>query len=165
MGGLSTAALLAKQGKKVLVLEQHDIAGGNLHTFTEKGYEFDTGLHYIGGKIGDLRNSSSVRKQLDYITDGGVEWEPMEEDAYDVAIVGEERFDFCAGWTKLKARLKQSFPEDEEAIDKYFQLSTCAQSNDVIPIDTCIETTFAGIIVQFGHATNTHTSKDHQRSS
>ena len=45
MGGLSTAALLAKQGKRVLVLEQHDIAGGNLHTFSEKGYEFDTGLH------------------------------------------------------------------------------------------------------------------------
>mmetsp|Transcript_12106 Transcript_12106/g.19966 ORF Transcript_12106/g.19966 Transcript_12106/m.19966 type:complete len:288 (-) Transcript_12106:44-907(-) len=85
MGGLSTAALLAKQGKKVLVLEQHDIARGNLHTFTEKGYEFDTGLHYIGGKIGD--RTSSVRKQLDYITDGGIEWEPMEEDAYDVAIV------------------------------------------------------------------------------
>eukprot|EP00986_Skeletonema_menzelii_P003036 scaffold893_cov154-Skeletonema_menzelii.AAC.9 len=129
MGGLSTAALLAKQGKKVLVLEQHDIAGGNLHTFTEKGYEFDTGLHYIGGKIGD--RNSSVRKQLDYITDGGIEWEPMEEDAYDVAIVEgkekeeeeeEERFHICAGWTKLKARLKQSFPEDGEAIDKYFQL-------------------------------------------
>ena len=45
MGGLSTAAILAKEGKRVLVLEQHDIAGGNLHTFTEKGYESDTGLH------------------------------------------------------------------------------------------------------------------------
>jgi len=120
MGGLSTAALLAKQGKKVLVLEQHDIAGGNLHTFTEKGFEFDTGLHYIGGKIGE--KDSSVRKQLDYITDGGVEWEPMDEDAYDVAIVDDERFDFCAGWTKLKARLKKSFPDDAEAIDKYFKL-------------------------------------------
>lgn len=43
IGGLSTAAILAKEGKKVLVLEQHDVAGGNLHTFTENGYEFDTG--------------------------------------------------------------------------------------------------------------------------
>lgn len=119
IGGLTTAALLAKQGKRVLVLEQHDIAGGNLHTFTENGYEFDTGLHYIGGRIGD--KNSSFRKQLDYITDGGVEWELMDE-TYDVAIVDDERFEFCAGWTKLKTRLKQSFPDDTEAIDKYFQL-------------------------------------------
>mmetsp|Transcript_12059 Transcript_12059/g.18516 ORF Transcript_12059/g.18516 Transcript_12059/m.18516 type:complete len:556 (+) Transcript_12059:100-1767(+) len=122
IGGLSTAALLAKQGKRVLVLEQHDIAGGNLHTFSEQGYEFDTGLHYVGGRVAD--KSSSVRKQLDYITDGGVEWEPMDDD-YDIAISGEdsnERFGFCGGWTKLKARLKESFPEDADAIDKYYQL-------------------------------------------
>lgn len=43
-----SAAILAKKNKKVLVLEQHDIAGGCLHTFSEKGFTFDTGLHYIG---------------------------------------------------------------------------------------------------------------------
>ena len=37
IGGLSCAALLAKAGKKVLVLEQHDQAGGCCHTFIEKG--------------------------------------------------------------------------------------------------------------------------------
>jgi all-trans-retinol 13,14-reductase len=87
IGGLSAAALLAKEGKKVLVLEQHDIAGGNLHTFTEKGYEFDTGLHYVGGKIGDKK--SPFRRQLDYVTDGQVEWERMD-DVYDVAVVNDE---------------------------------------------------------------------------
>lgn len=37
--------LLAKAGKKVLVLEQHDRAGGCCHTFTEKGFEFDVGVY------------------------------------------------------------------------------------------------------------------------
>ena len=37
IGGLTTAAILAKLGKKVLVLEQHDQAGGCCHTFVEKG--------------------------------------------------------------------------------------------------------------------------------
>lgn len=37
IGGLSCAALLAKSGQKVLVLEQHDQAGGCCHTFIEKG--------------------------------------------------------------------------------------------------------------------------------
>lgn len=34
-------------GRKVLVLEQHDdVCGGGTHMFTEKGYRFDSGLHY-----------------------------------------------------------------------------------------------------------------------
>ena len=128
MGGLTTAALLAKQGYKVLVLEQHDIAGGNLHTFTEKGYEFDTGLHYIGD-IGNF--NSSVRKQIDYVTDGGVEWERMDED-YDVAIVDQERYEFCGGWTNLKERLKHKFPQEKEGIDEYFRL--VQKSTNLFPL-------------------------------
>ena len=31
----------------MLVLEQHDVAGGNTHTFVEKGFEMDTGVHYL----------------------------------------------------------------------------------------------------------------------
>ena len=50
-------------GKKVLVLEQHYIAGGGCHTFKEKGYEFDTGLHYIAesGAM-DLVNKIGAKK-------------------------------------------------------------------------------------------------------
>ena len=42
---------MAKAGKKVLVLEQHDQAGGCCHSFVDKGYEFDTGIHYIGEMV------------------------------------------------------------------------------------------------------------------
>jgi all-trans-retinol 13,14-reductase len=37
IGGLCTAALLSKVGKKVLVLEQHDMAGGGCHIYNDKG--------------------------------------------------------------------------------------------------------------------------------
>lgn len=43
IGGLTVAATLAKVGKKVLLLEQHDQAGGCCHTYIEKGFEFDVG--------------------------------------------------------------------------------------------------------------------------
>lgn len=43
IGGLAAACILAKVGKRVLVLEQHDQAGGCCHTFQERGTEFDVG--------------------------------------------------------------------------------------------------------------------------
>jgi all-trans-retinol 13,14-reductase len=39
---------MAQAGNKVLVLEQHYVAGGACHTFKRKGYEFATGIHYVG---------------------------------------------------------------------------------------------------------------------
>jgi all-trans-retinol 13,14-reductase len=41
IGGLSAAALLAKAGKKVLVVERHDRPGGYAHAFRRKKYLFD----------------------------------------------------------------------------------------------------------------------------
>ncbi len=82
-GALSTSVLLSKAGKKVLILEQHDQAGGAFHTFMEKGYEFDTGVHYVG----EMDTSSIFRTMYDQLTDWQVEWAPME-DAYDVISIG-----------------------------------------------------------------------------
>ena len=48
MGGLTTAAILANRGMKVLVLEAHDRPGGCLHTFNMRGISFSTGNHYLG---------------------------------------------------------------------------------------------------------------------
>lgn len=47
MSGLSCASVLARLGRSVIVLEQHnDVVGGGTHTFDLKGYRFDSGLHY-----------------------------------------------------------------------------------------------------------------------
>ena len=59
MGSLTTAAFLAKEGKKVLLLERHYTAGGFTHIFKRKGYEWDVGIHYIGEV---QKENSALRK-------------------------------------------------------------------------------------------------------
>jgi all-trans-retinol 13,14-reductase len=130
IGGLTMAVVLAKEGKRVLVLEQHDIAGGNTHTFEEKGYEFDTGLHYVGGKVGE--KGSGLRKQLDYITNGQVKWVQMDY-MYDVAVVGQEKFYMLSTcWSQVKGYWELKFPDDKEAIDEYFRLAQ--KSRTLLPV-------------------------------
>ncbi len=47
LGGLSAGALLAKQGQKVLVLEQSSRVGGCCSTFEKDGYHFDVGASIV----------------------------------------------------------------------------------------------------------------------
>ena len=46
-GGLSSGALLAKQGRKVLVLEQSELIGGCCSTYQKDGYGFDVGASIV----------------------------------------------------------------------------------------------------------------------
>ncbi|MCW4028589.1 MAG: NAD(P)/FAD-dependent oxidoreductase [Candidatus Bathyarchaeota archaeon] len=49
LGGLSCAAYMAKNGKKVLVIEKHSVPGGYAQCFRRGDFTFDCGLHMIGG--------------------------------------------------------------------------------------------------------------------
>lgn len=57
LGGLSAAAILARNGFPVTVVEQHDNAGGYATTFDRAAgkYTFDVSLHSTGGAEGSLR--------------------------------------------------------------------------------------------------------------
>jgi phytoene dehydrogenase-like protein len=46
-GGLSAGALLAGQGRRVLVLDQNDAIGGCASTFERGGYKFDVGASVL----------------------------------------------------------------------------------------------------------------------
>lgn len=48
-GGLTTAAYLAALGRRVIVVDRQPVPGGNTSSFTHEGFEFDIGLHYLGG--------------------------------------------------------------------------------------------------------------------
>ena len=49
IGGLSCAAILATAGKKVLVCEAHDRAGGVAHDYEVQGFTFENGPSLYAG--------------------------------------------------------------------------------------------------------------------
>ncbi len=118
ISGLTSAAFLAMNGKKVLVLEKHFKIGGWTHTFKRKGYEWDVGIHYIGGV--HLKKTMS-RKILDKISDKKLKWNKMSPN-YDRIIFPDKSYDFIAPKKEFIKRLIEYFPEEENSILKYIDL-------------------------------------------
>lgn len=118
MGSLTTGAILAKEGQKVLLLERHYTAGGFTHVFKRKGYEWDVGIHYIGEVS---RPNSVVKRLFDYITEGELKWADMGE-VYDKIVIGDNAYDLVKGVENFKNKLTEYFPGEEKAIDEYVRL-------------------------------------------
>ncbi|XP_063787962.1 all-trans-retinol 13,14-reductase [Pseudophryne corroboree] len=121
IGGQGVAALLARAGKRVLVLEQLGKLGGCCHTFNEKGYEFDVGIHYIG----QLNEHSPTRILVDQLTDGQLQWSLMD-DPFDVVVLGDmanaRRYNMRSGTQAYTDELKKAFPGEEKVIDDFMRL-------------------------------------------
>ncbi|MER7702114.1 NAD(P)/FAD-dependent oxidoreductase [Kitasatospora sp. NPDC097605] len=122
LGGLVCAAYLAVSGRRVLVLEQYDVAGGNSHVFRRRrAYEFDVGIHYLGdcGPDGVL---PAVFAGLGL--SGRVRYREMDRNGFDRVVVRGAELDMPADWGRYRARLKQALPEDAAGIDTF--VDVCA---------------------------------------
>lgn len=118
MGSLTTAAVLARAGRRVLVLERHYTPGGFTHVFKRPGCEWDVGLHYVG-QLFD--KSEPFARLFDYVTGGGVEWAPMDP-VYDRLLCQGETFDFVAGRDAFVAEFQRNFSRDADAVARYVAL-------------------------------------------
>ena len=118
ISGLCSAALLGMEGKSVLVLEKHFKIGGYTHTFKRQGYEWDVGIHYIGGVH---KKNSFSRKLFDKITENNLKWNKTD-DNYDRIIFPDKSYDFIAPKSKFIEQIKSYFPEESSNIDKYIDV-------------------------------------------
>jgi len=121
IGGLGSAALLARHGgKRVLVLERHYTAGGFTHTFQRPGYEWDVGLHYVGHVMDP---ESPLRRMFDDVTNAELDWADMGE-IYDRVIIGNDVYDFPKGREAFRRQMQAYFPSERGAIDAYLKRVT-----------------------------------------
>ena len=116
VGGLSAAICLSKAGKKVLVLEQHDVPGGWCHSFYINGYRFTPGVHYIG----QLGKGESTRQLFEGL---GIANElvffRMNPSAFEHCWLGNERIDIPAGFDQLYYSLAKQFPLEKKNLAAY----------------------------------------------
>ena len=121
LGGLTAAALLARAGRRVLVVERHDRPGGYAHAFRRRRYRFDSAVHLIGGcepvpfeeggLLHRLLAGLGVRSLCDFVRVDPcyrVEWPGLTLDA----PCGLERF--------IEAHV-ELFPREEKGIRGFVQ--------------------------------------------
>jgi all-trans-retinol 13,14-reductase len=114
MGGMTTAALLSKLGRRVLVLEQHYVPGGFTHTFRHKQWTWDVGVHAVG----EVDPRARLGRVLSALTDGRLEWASLGG-VYDAFHFPDLRIDFPDNRDQFAENLKAAFPADAAAIDLY----------------------------------------------
>ncbi|WP_030789113.1 phytoene desaturase family protein [Streptomyces sp. NRRL S-920] len=114
LGSLTCAAYLAAAGQRVLVLEQHDWAGGNSHVFRRRrAYEFDVGVHYLG----DCGPDGVIPAILSGLGAGGrVRFRELDRDCFDEIRVPGLTLDVPADWDAYLTRLQRALPEDAEGL-------------------------------------------------
>lgn len=118
MGGMSCAAALAKKGKRVLVLEQHYIPGGFTHMFSRKGYTWDVGVHAVG----EMQVNEIPGKMLHWLTDGKIQMNSLGSPYDRFNFPDDFKIEFPDSREKFAANLKEKFPEEAKAIDRYLKL-------------------------------------------
>lgn len=120
-GGLTAAATLAKAGRKVLLLERHNIPGGCATSFCRGRFEFEVALHQLSG-MGSEAMAGPLRGTLrDLGVFDKVEFVQMDT-LYRTVYLDAVDITLPAQWSEMVAQLQERFPKEQEGIGKFFEL-------------------------------------------
>jgi all-trans-retinol 13,14-reductase len=119
IGGLAAAAALAKRGKRVLLLEQHTVPGGQTQTFRRQDWVFATGVHYISGVGPQAGPEGQFRRLLEWLGDGSLQFAPCVN-PYDIVRLPGFEFGIQHPEAAYRAALHGRFPGETPAIDRWF---------------------------------------------
>ena len=113
IGGLTCGCYLAKSGKKVLIIEQHDKVGGYLTSFRRKNFIFEAGA------IEDLGDKCTFRK---IINDLGIDKKVdfLKSDPHIIIITPEHKINIRFNFNDTVEGLGKLFPHQATAIESFF---------------------------------------------
>ena len=126
IGGLAAAAALAKCGKRVLLLEQHTVAGGQTQTFRRQDWVFATGVHYVSGVGPQAGPEGQVRRLLESLGDGTLQFAPCAN-PYDIVRLPGFTFGIPHPESAYRAALNERFPGEAVAIERWFDACHAAR--------------------------------------
>jgi all-trans-retinol 13,14-reductase len=115
LGGLTSAAYLAANGLRPLVLEKNQVAGGCSQVFRRAGnrYEFDVGVHYIG----ECHPDGSITMALRGLgLDTRIEFRELDPDGFTTLVFPGLTFRVPRGWDAYLERLIATFPGEERRL-------------------------------------------------
>lgn len=114
--GLCAANILAREGMKVLLLEQHYVFGGYLQRFWIDGTPFDTGCHYVGA-LGEGQVFDRYLRYLGVRDD--VVLHALDPDGFDEFHYPDFSFAVPVGLDRFAARLCERFPAERDGVLRY----------------------------------------------
>lgn len=115
LGGLIAGAKLAKEGKKVLLVEQHDRPGGCATNFKRKEFTMEVGLHEMDGlHARDMK--TRIFRDLGVLEN--VEFIKLPE--FYHFVNGRQEVTISHQPEVVQEKLISLFPEEEEGIKAYF---------------------------------------------
>ncbi|MBL8682493.1 MAG: NAD(P)/FAD-dependent oxidoreductase [Myxococcales bacterium] len=113
LAGLAFAALAARAGRRVLVLEAHEKAGGYGHTFTVGAHQFNAQLHYVWN-VGEGRTVHRFLSRLGLVD--AVPFVRLDVDGYDHMRIPGFSLDIPSDFDELARRLAALFPSHAGAL-------------------------------------------------
>ena len=120
ISGLTAAAALAHCGQRVLVLEQHSVAGGLTQTFQRHDWTFATGVHYVSGVGPDPGPDGQFGRMLHWLTDGALQFVPCGN-PYDIVRLPGFEFGIEYPQAAFRAAVVARFPAQQALITAWFE--------------------------------------------
>lgn len=118
LGGLEVALTMAKEGRRVIVLERQHQPGGCIQSYRRGKLRLDTGLHYVGGLDpgGQLHDA--------FVSHGlmSLPWKRMDMDCFEEIHIGGKIFRWPQGIKRFINAMKAYFPHEEKGLDLYGEL-------------------------------------------
>lgn len=125
LGGLTAGALLAREGKQVLLLEAHSKLGGAATVFGRKELKIEVGLHELDG----MSDPSDPKVRLFRALGLPISTVPIPEFyAVHAAAFGEHPFVMPEGYEGAERAVLERFPRSKDCIQHWFSSIRKVQS-------------------------------------